>query len=584
MKPLLRAVRGPIALAALVSVGVNLLMLVSPIYMMQVFDRVLTSGHVETLFVLTLLAVGALAVLGMFDALRQTIMARAGDWLERWLGDGLVEAALKHGGDTMAGLRQVGQLRYFLASQAVFALLDTPWIAVFAAVLWWMHPWLGLTAILGAWLLLAVALLSEILNRKLLVDVSALQGKNQAALAAALRSGDAVRAMGMADRLKTRWQTASHAALTLQRRAAERSARLTGFTKFVRLAIQVAVLGCGAVLVLRGELTAGGMIAASILLGRCLAPAEQAIGAWRGFVLARSAWRSLSAMQDMDTGPDPIALAGPMGEVRVENVDYAPRPGDDPILQGLSFVVRPGECVAVVGPSGSGKTTLCRLLVGALAPSVGDVRIDERPVRGWNAEQIGRSIGYLPQGVQLLPGSLKDNIARFEETADERIVDAATRAGADEMIRRLPDGYETDMGDGAAPLSMGQLQRVGLARAVFGRPRVLVLDEPNANLDVDGERALAKAILDSRSDGTAVIVVTHRASLLEVADKVLVLRDGRVASFGPRQDMIRPISMPDRPAAPSAAKEPPAGQEKQPAEGSERIHPLFPTRGPFVHG
>jgi len=550
MNNLLRELRGHLVWAAAVSVGVNLLMLVSPIYMMQVFDRVLMSGHVDTLYVLTGLAIVSLAVLGMFDALRQTILVRAGDWLERWLGDTLVAAALRNGGSPMTGLRQVGQLRYFVASQAVFALLDTPWIAVFAAVLWWMHPWLGTIALLGAFALLGVALLSEMLTRKLMVEVSMIQGWNQAALGAALQSSDAVRAMGMGNRLMARWQMASHAALTLQRRSLERSARLTGFTKFVRLAVQVAVLGAGAALVLQAELTAGGMIAASILLGRCLAPAEQAIGAWRGFVLARSAYDGLVKMEvPLDT-TERTELGESTGETVVENLTYAPDPEADPVLDSVGFAVKPGECVAVVGPSGSGKTTLCRLLVGALDPTEGEVRIDQRPVQGWNTDQIGRVIGYLPQGVQLLPGTLRENVARFEIASDERIVDAATRAGADEVIRRLPDGYDMKIGEQPVPLSMGQLQRVGLARAMFGRPRLLVLDEPNANLDVDGERALAEAIRQSRDDGAAIVVVTHRASLLDVADKVLVLRDGRVASFGPRDAVIRPVPA-ARPAAAS---------------------------------
>jgi len=418
MKNLLRELRGPLVWAAAVSVGVNLLMLVSPIYMMQVFDRVLMSGHVDTLYVLTGLAIVSLAVLGMFDALRQTILVRAGDWLERWLGDTLVAAALRNGGSPMTGLRQVGQLRYFVASQAVFALLDTPWIAVFAAVLWWMHPWLGTIALLGAFALLGVALLSEMLTRKLMVEVSMIQGWNQAALGAALQSSDAVRAMGMGNRLMARWQMASHAALTLQRRSLERSARLTGFTKFVRLAVQVAVLGAGAALVLQAELTAGGMIAASILLGRCLAPAEQAIGAWRGFVLARSAYDGLVKMEvPLDT-TERTELGESTGETVVENLTYAPDPEADPVLDSVGFAIKPGECVAVVGPSGSGKTTLCRLLVGALDPTEGEVRIDQRPVQGWNTDQIGRVIGYLPQGVQLLPGTLRENVARFEIASD----------------------------------------------------------------------------------------------------------------------------------------------------------------------
>lgn len=404
-----------------------------------------------------------------------------------------------------------------------------------------MHPWLGTIALLGAFALLGVALLSEMLTRKLMVEVSMIQGWNQAALGAALQSSDAVRAMGMGNRLMARWQMASHAALTLQRRSLERSARLTGFTKFVRLAVQVAVLGAGAALVLQAELTPGGMIAASILLGRCLAPAEQAIGAWRGFVLARSAYDGLVKMEvPLDTA-ERTELGEATGETVIENLTYTPDPEADPVLDSVGFAAKPGECVAVVGPSGSGKTTLCRLLVGALDPTEGEVRIDQRPVQGWNNDQIGRVIGYLPQGVQLLPGTLRENTARFEIASDDKIVDAATRAGADEVIRRLPDGYDMKIGEQPVPLSMGQLQRVGLARAMFGRPRLLVLDEPNANLDVDGERTLAEAIRQSRDDGAAIVVVTHRASLLDVADKVLVLRDGRVASFGPRDAVIRPV-------------------------------------------
>lgn len=539
MNHLLRSLNTPLFFAGSISVVVNLLMLVSPIFMMQVFDRVLMSAHHETLYGLTMLAISALVILGVLDALRQMVLARAGNWLEQHASGRLIDSTLLDGQPVSQAFQHISAVKGFFCAQSVFALLDAPWLFVFAALLWWMHPWLGLVALGGASALLVITVLTELLSRRPLRDARTHQNENEAVLASALGNADAVRAMGMALSLRERWQASADLVQINLAKAAERSAMLSGAAKGIRLVVQTLVLAAGAYLVLAGDLSAGGMIAASILLGRCLAPAEQAIGAWKSFVQARDGWAALSRLRDLESAEQSMRLPDPTGSVAVAHLHYQAVADGPKILDDISLRLRPGEVLCLVGRSGSGKTTLSRLIVGALEPTGGEVRIDERNVLGWNPDDLGRNIGYLPQSVGLLPGTIKDNIQRFGADDPEGVIAAARGAGVDQMIRRLEKGYETEVrADDPYSLSGGQLQRIGLARALYGEPSIIVLDEPNSNLDLEGEQALSKAVRAAADRGAAVMVISHRPALLQIADRVAILAEGRIVAEVPREEIL----------------------------------------------
>ena len=562
MRELLGHLKLPLAIAAMISIGVNLLMLVSPIFMMQVFDRVLVSGHLETLFGLTLLAVVALLVLGLFDSLRNILLVRAGDWLDRYAGDVLIDSVLVREDSATQAFKNIAAVRRFFCAPAVFALLDAPWLFVFAAVLWWMHPWLGMTAIAGAAVLLLVAVATEIFSRQPLKDATKFQRESQMIMSSALKNTDVVKAMGMAPALKSRWAALSRSASQQQTKAGERSAALSATAKAVRLIIQISILAIGAALVVQGNLSPGGMIAGSILLGRCLAPAEQAIGAWKNFILARDAWSELSKMQKQAGFNDSMELPSPEGYLETRDLHYSPIEGRPPVLEAIQLKITPGQILAVIGPSGAGKSTLCRILVGALEPTHGEVSLDGRSVTGWNTHQLGQHVGFVPQGVDLLPGTLQENIQRFGEDDPKGVVEAAQSADVDKLIRSLPDGYDTQITPGGVPvLSAGQMQRVALARALYGKPRLIVLDEPNAAMDVDGEKALSRSLRKAADEGALVVVVTHRTNLLQIADRVAVLQAGHLIKEGPKEEIVRPRGKPANSGTNPAEKQEPAAAD-----------------------
>jgi PrtD family type I secretion system ABC transporter len=539
----LHEVRRGLAVVAALSLFLNLLVLVSPLYMFQVFDRVLSSGHVETLVALTVAAGFALLVFGLLEVIRHQALVRMSTWLDRRLSEPVLTASL---GEAVAErpvgaqpLRDLAQLRAFLSSESVFPVLDAPWTLVFIAVIWMLHPWLGVLAFLAAVLLLALALASEILMR------APLREANERWLAAhqsgetALRNAEVVHAMGMLPALLRRWHADNDRALEWHAQAGDRGAVMVGVAKFLRLFVQVAILGLGAYLVLQGELTGGGMIAGSILLSRALAPVEQAIGAWKALVAARASHARLEALLSRHRPSVPaLRLPEPEGRVSVERLTFAPPHSARPILKGVTFELAPGEVLAVVGPSGSGKSTLCRLLTGIWPPSSGHVRLDDAEVHTWERSDFGAHVGYLPQNVELFAATVRHNIARMSDAPDEAVIAAARLAGAHEMVLRLPDGYATEVGPRGAALSGGQRQWIGFARAVFGNPRLLVLDEPNASMDGDGEAALIDAIGRLKARGTTVILVAHRPSLLVHVDRLLVMHDGAGVLFGARDEVL----------------------------------------------
>jgi PrtD family type I secretion system ABC transporter len=529
--------------AGLFSFAINLLVLAPSIYMLQVYDRVLTSGRVETLAMMTGLLAGALLLMGALEALRSILLSRASTWLSSRLGPlylGLsVRSRLVGDASGAQPLRDLAQVQSFLSSPALTVFFDAPWTPFFILLIWFLHPWLGAFAIASAVALLAFSLVNEMVTRKANQQANSEQIVTLQQAEAAIRNAEVVRAMGMLPAMLHRWQARHGTALAAQQTAAERNGALLGFTKFLRFFVQSATLGLGAYLVLRNEVSAGAMIASSILLGRALAPVETAMGSWRNFAATRVAYARLKGrMASIPPEPRRMRLPAPEGHVSLRNVSYAP-PGVRALaLQDVSFTLSPGEAVAVIGASASGKTSLCRLLVGINRPTSGEIRLDGAELHHWNMDDLGAHIGYLPQDVELFAGSVRDNIARMDAPDDEAVARAAFTAHAHDMIQRLPHGYDTQIGDGGARLSGGQRQRIGLARAIYGRPRLIVLDEPNANLDQAGESALAAAIAELKEEGVTLVIVGHRPSTLAQADKILLLREGRVELFGPRAEVL----------------------------------------------
>ncbi len=551
----LKECRNGLPVVALFSFFINLLVLTSPIYMLQIYDRVLSSGRVETLVFITLIAGLAVLVMGALDAIRGHVIGRIGRWFERRLSPELIGASVRGALVGWQGgaqpLRDLAQIRAFLAGPAVNAVFDSPWIPIFIAVIWALHPVLGVMALLSAIVLFCLAIINEYACRRPLREASKLSIRTHQQADAAIRNADVFQAMGMLPAFLAGWNKQNDQALALQLQATDRGAKVLGVSKFARMLVQILILGTGAYLVVKTELTGGAMIGASILLGRALAPVEQAIGAWRSLVSAREAYARLKGLlQKLPPPEDSMPLPAPQGRLTCENVICVPRGRDTPVLQGISFELEPGESLGVVGPSAAGKSTLCKILVGCWAPTRGHARLDGADLLKWPSDQLGPYVGYLPQDVELLGGSVKDNIARLVPNPDpQAVVQAALTAGVHEMILRFPDGYETEIGEGGAYLSGGQRQRIGLARALYGRPRLIVLDEPNASLDNEGEESLINAIRAAKAWGATVVLVAHQPRILGPVDKILLLRDGRVEMFGPRDEIFARL----RPAARVAA-------------------------------
>jgi PrtD family type I secretion system ABC transporter len=555
----LKECRSALVAVAVFSFGINLLILTSPLYMLQIYDRVLGSGRVETLVFLTLIAGVAVLVMGLLEAVRGHIVGRIGRWLDNRLAPELIGVSMRGalGGVSLGAqpLRDLSQIRAFLAGPAVNAVFDSPWVPVFIVVIWWMHWALGVFALAAATVLFLIAVVSEYTCRQPLRAAARLSIGTHQKAEAAIRNADVFQAMGMLPGFLVNWNQRNDETLKLQLKAGDRSAMLLGTSKFVRIFVQILILGLGAYFVLQGEMTAGGMIAASILLGRALAPVEQAIGGWRTFVNARDAYDRLrQLLEHLPPLPETMPLPPPSGRLSCEGVIYVPRGQDTAVLQGVSFALDAGEALGIIGPSAAGKSTLCKILVGSWAPTRGHARLDGADLFKWNPAELGPYIGYLPQDVELFGGSVKDNIARLHPTPHpSAVVDAAQTAGVHEMILRFAQGYETEIGEGGSFLSGGQRQRIGLARALYGRPRLIVLDEPNASLDSEGEESLIRAINAAKEWGATVVLVAHNPRILGPVDKILFLRDGRVEAFGPREEMfeklrVRRVAATDQPA------------------------------------
>lgn len=530
------------------SLAINILMLASPIYMLQVYDRVMVTGNVNTLVMLTGLTAAALLLLGLLDSARNSMTVRMGCWFADRLGPvylaSSVRARLLGDGSGALPLRDIAQVQSFIVSPGMTVFFDAPWTPVFLALIWMLHPALGMLATGSAVVLLVLGVLNEASTR------GAMQTSNLAQIAATqqaeatIRNAEVVRAMGMLPALIERWRDLNENATTALKLANERNGLLLGFSKFARLFMQSAILGLGAYLVLGGELSGGAMIAASILLGRALAPIEMMMSTWRNFGLARLAYGRLKTrLKMMPEEPRRTRLPVPTGLVKVDRVTFTPPGAAAPVLQQVSFEARPGEAIAVIGPSASGKSTLCRVLTGIAHPGAGEIRLDGSELAHWEPDELGCHLGYLPQDVELFSGTVRENIARMGPVDDRAVVEAAMMAHAHEMIQHLPEGYDTPLGDGGMRLSGGQRQRIGLARAVYGAPRLIVLDEPNANLDQVGEAALSATIEEMKQRGSTLLIVGHRPSTLAQADKILLIKEGRVELFAPREEALRRLRL-----------------------------------------
>ncbi|NIA67455.1 type I secretion system permease/ATPase [Pelagibius litoralis] len=544
----LRQVRATFLSVGFFSFFINLLVLTGPLYMLQVYDRVLTSGSRHTLIMLTVVAVGMILTGALLELVRSRVLVRIGSRLDNALSErlfaGLLRQRLRQNDDAGSQpLRDLESLRGFLTGSGLISFFDAPWTPLFLVIVFLLHPLLGLVALSGAVILFVLALISEFATRTPLREASRDSAAAHGFAEATLRNAEVIEAMGMLPALQQRWQQRHHAALSAQATASDRGGLLTAGAKFVRPVLQVAILGTGAYLALQQIITPGVMIAASIIMGRALAPVEGAIGQWRGFILARAAHTRLKNFTAKDPSPESaLPLPRPKGAVSIERL-VAAAPGlDKPVLKGISFALEAGDSLGIIGPSAAGKSTLARLLIGVWHPSAGHVRLDGADIGDWDHVQLGPALGYLPQDVELFDGTIADNIARFGSRDPAKIVRAAERANVHEMILRLPQGYDTVIGQGGAALSGGQRQRVGLARALYDDPAFVVLDEPNANLDGDGEEALRRAVAELKNGGTTLVVIAHRPSILANMDKLLVLRDGLIEQFGPRADVMPKVT------------------------------------------
>ncbi len=536
------------AYAGLFSLAINALLLVPALYMLQVFDRVLSSRSEETLVMLSVGALLALAMMAALDMLRARLLAACGIALDRWLGPSVLQGLLAQtarlgGAEYLNGLRDVSTLRGFLVGAGVIALFDAPWLPLFLVLIYLFHPLLGAVALAGAVLMLFLAVLNERLTRRPLGQVLAAGRRAGRFIDASTANAETVSALGMARAITRRWQALNDAALREQSAASGLGATFAGLTKFTRQFVQMAMLGAGAYLVIAQHLSAGVMIATTIILGRALAPVEMLVAGWRNLVEVRSAWQRLAQLFAANP-PEPAGtpLPAPRGALAVERVVYGFPGAARPALRGVSFSLNAGESLGVIGPTAAGKSTLARLVVGIWKPAAGAVRLDGSDVATWPREQLGVYLGYVPQAVGLFSGTVAANIARLGEPDAAAVIRAAQRAHAHDMILRLPRGYDTEVGDAGAALSPGQRQRVALARALYGEPRLVVLDEPNANLDAEGDEALVRTLHDLKESTVTVVVAAHRPSLLAGVDKLLVLKDGVAEMFGPRAEVIARVT------------------------------------------
>ncbi|ECE5745735.1 type I secretion system permease/ATPase [Salmonella enterica subsp. salamae] len=527
------------------SAFINILMLVPSVYMLQVYDRVLLSRNEVTLLMLTLIMLGMLGMMALLEYVRSIIAIKIGRHFDMQMNTRVYtatyEANLKNNSslDARVMLNDLINLRQFLTSSALFTFFDVPWFPIYLLVMFLFSPWLGLFALVGALVLIVLAVTNEILSGPPLSEANRLSIMSGNMAGNTLRNSEVIGSMGMLFNLRTRWFILHEKFIHNQLIASERTARLTSLTKFVRLALQSLVLGFGGWLAIDGYITPGMMIAGSILMGRTLSPIEQVINVWKNWSSAKMAYqRIVSILEKYPVNHAGMSLPPPVGNLSVENVSAIPAGSKNTVLNNVSFSIQPGDVLGIVGPSASGKSTLARLLVGVWSVNEGTVRLDNADISQWNKDELGEYIGYLPQNVGIMTGTIAENISRFNEVISEKVIEAAKLVGVHELILSFPNGYDTLIGNGGIKLSGGQTQRIGLARALYGDPSIIILDEPNASLDDAGEKALNQAIKSLQQKNKTVVLITHRANLLSTTNKILLLVDGTVQAFGPAPQIL----------------------------------------------
>ena len=544
LKAALRKLRGAFITVAIFSGFLNMLMLAPSLYMLQVYDRVLTSRNETTLVFLTLLLVGVLIFMGALEAIRTWVLVRVGARLDGELNARVFNATferslMQSGSNATQPIHDLNTLRQTLTGPALLTLFDAPWMPIYLLVISLFSIELGIFALVGALLLAALAVVNEKISKPKLDEAQKYSSQSQNALNHHLRNAEVIEALGMLPSIRKRWHSLHEKQIQHQASASDQAAIMGGLSKFIRITMQSLALGYGALLVLEGKISPGSMIAASILVSRALAPVEMLVGNWKQIITGRTAYARINDLfASYPVRQHGMPLTVPKGAVRFDNV-AASAPGFTlPILKNLNFGIAAGESVAIIGPSGAGKSTLARLLVGVWPATAGTVRLDGADLYQWNKDELGPHLGYLPQDIELFDGTVAENISRFGDVDANKVIKAAERAGVHGLILRLPNGYDTPLGVGGSVLSGGQKQRIGLARALYGDPALVVLDEPNSNLDEVGEKALSATIMDLTARGTTIVLITHRIASLDVIQKIMLLGDGTVRAYGPRAEML----------------------------------------------
>ena len=545
----LKACRESFLSVGFFSFFINALMLVPTFYMLQVYGRVITSGSLTTLSMLTLIMTGLVITLGCLEWTRSRIMVRVSNRLDMLLSRQVYKAsfkrALESGGmDASAQpLNDLTGLRQFLSGNGLFAFFDAPWLPIYIAVMFMFHPWFGWVATGSALLLLLLAFVNERLTGPTLAQANKEHIGASLYTTKNLRNAEVIESMGMLETLMDRWWNRQKNVLMLQSRASDKGAMISTLSRSFRILVQSLILGLGAYLAVDHQVGAGLVFAGSVLLGRALAPIDLIIGSWKGFIAARSQYARLNAiLASQQAQPERMSLPAPKGDVQVENLTVAAPGSNIAIIKNISFSVPAGCVVGIIGPSAAGKSTLARALLGIWAPLQGVVRLDGADISAWDKHELGPHIGYLPQDIELFEGSVSDNIARFTRVDSEKVILAATTAGVHDMILLLPDGYDTVIGGDGVVLSGGQRQRIGLARALYGSPRLIILDEPNSNLDEVGDRALIAALHRIRLSGATLFVITHRTNIVSQLDRLMVMSNGGISLFGPRELVLTELN------------------------------------------
>ncbi len=539
------AVRHYFIYAGVFSAAINILMLVPILYMMQVYDRVISSGSLSTLAMLTLIMVFLMSASGGFEWVRSRILVSASNKIETSLRERVFDATFKqslYSGGMSGGAQpsnDLSQLRQFMTGNGLFAFFDAPWFPIYVAVMFMFHPSFGVVAILAGIVMVVLAYLTEKVTNERLKNANAEANAVVNQINGSLRNAEVIAAMGMIENVRKRQQKRADNVLFLQTDASNAAGILSTVSKSFRVITQSLILGLGALLALEQEISPGMMIAGSLLLGRALAPIDMLVGTWKGFTVARAQYERLGQLLErIPADNDTMSLPAPEGNLSVEQIYVTPPGAKIPVVRGVSLELKAGEALGIVGPSASGKSTLARALLGIWPTGGGKVRLDGADIFSWDRKELGPHLGYLPQDIELFEGSISENICRFGEIDAEKIVEAAKLSGVHELILRLPNGYDTIIGSHGGVLSGGQRQRIGLARAVYGNPKLLILDEPNSNLDDQGERELVAALQRVKEKGCTVIVITHRTMVLMCLDKILVMKDGAAVSFGPRDQVL----------------------------------------------